>query len=154
MITKVNFIYLSFIITSLTHLSTSCINQKADLAVASITITEERSKVVDYTVPFQHYTNNLLFKRPEKDYDMLAFVEPLSRDIWFCLAATVCFVGTVMYWLNYLSPYGCKDENGKGTAKELSFLNSLWFSLACILQQGTSDRPKAISGTQVHQFNS
>lgn len=122
------------------------------MSVAALTITESREKAVDFTVAYQHYTDDLLFSRPEDEDNLFIFVDPLSHSIWFCLAGTVCFVGIVTFLLNYFCPYGWKDENGKGTAKEFSFFNSLWFSLACILQQGAADRPKALSGNKLMRF--
>ncbi|XP_031550867.1 glutamate receptor 2-like isoform X2 [Actinia tenebrosa] len=122
------------------------IDRKADMAVAALTVTESREKVVDFTVAYQHYTDEMLMSKPAEEDNLFIFVDPLSHAIWFSLAGTVVVVGIITYLLNYFCPYGWKDKNGQGAAAEFSLFNSLWFSLACILQQGAADRPKALSG--------
>ena len=52
----------------------------------------------------------------------------------------------LFFVINYFSPYGHKDANGKGTSEEFSFFNSMWFALACMLQQGGDNTPRNLSG--------
>jgi len=57
--------------------------QKADLVVADITITVEREKAVDFTMPFMDLGVTILYKKPaEKDPDLFAFLSPFTFDLW------------------------------------------------------------------------
>ena len=56
--------------------------QTADLAVASLTISYERDRVVDFTTPFMSLGLSILFKKPEKKKPSLfSFLGPLSDQV-------------------------------------------------------------------------
>lgn len=124
--------------------------QRADVAVAALTITESREKVVDFTVPFMYYTEEMLLKKASFNngsIDFLQFMNPFRIEVWFVTLATLVVISVSTFVINYLSPYGHKDANGRGTSEEFSFFNSVWFSLACMLQQGSESQPRSLSGT-------
>ena len=118
------------------------------MATSAIAITESRQKVVDFSVPHMYYTEDVLMKKPssKKDVDLLQFMNPFENQVWFCTLATLVIISVAVFVINYFSPYGYKDENGKGTAEEFSFFNSAWFALACMLQQGGDHTPRSLSG--------
>ena len=60
--------------------------------------------------------------------------------------ATLVVISVSTFVINYLSPYGYKGANGRGTSEEFSFFNSVWFALACMLQQGSENQPRSLSG--------
>ena len=118
------------------------------MANGAISISESREKVVDFSVPFMYYTEDVLMKKPssEQSVDLLDFMDPFENQVWFCTLATVVIISVAVFVINYFSPYGYKDEHGKGTAEEFSFFNSAWFALACMLQQGGDNTPRSLSG--------
>ena len=122
--------------------------KKADIIVAALTITERREKVLDFIVPFMFYTEQMLLKKTsvEEGNDLLQFMNPFANEVWFATLATLVIISISVFLINYFSPYGYKDENGKGTSEEFSFFNSVWFALACMLQQGGDNTPKSLSG--------
>ena len=123
--------------------------KRADLIVADLTITESREKVVDFTVPYMYYTEDILMKKPSSkngEIDLLQFMNPFHRNVWFATLASLVTISIAVFVINYYSPYGYKDENGRGTSEEFSFFNSVWFALACMLQQGGDNTPKGLSG--------
>lgn len=62
--------------------------QKADLAVAGLTINFQREQVIDFTIPFLNLGISILFKRPVKDApNLFSFLSPLSVDIWLYMIA-------------------------------------------------------------------
>ncbi|KAL9962102.1 hypothetical protein ACROYT_G031174 [Oculina patagonica] len=124
------------------------ISKRADIAVADLTITERREKVVDFTVPYMHYTEDLLMKKASssRSIDLLQFMNPFDNCVWIATLASLVVISVAVFLLNYFSPYGYKDEKGKGTSEEFSFFNSVWFSLASLLQQGADNTPRGLSG--------
>ena len=124
-------------------------SKHADIIVSDLTITESREKVVDFSIPFMPYTEEILLKKPSSkgQIDLLQFLEPFDSYVWFATLASLVVTSVAVYVINYFSPYGYKDENGQGTSEEFSYSNSLWFAVACMLQQGASDTPRNLSGT-------
>ncbi|XP_015751874.1 PREDICTED: glutamate receptor ionotropic, kainate 3-like [Acropora digitifera] len=124
------------------------INQRADIAVADITITERREKVVDFTIPYMFTTQDVIIKTSsfEETVDLLQFMDPFHSEVWFAKLVALLVVSVAVFILNYFSPFGYKDDNNPGTSQEFSFFNSVWFSLACMLQQGAENQPRNLSG--------
>ena len=121
----------------------------ADLIVADLTITESREKVVDFTVPFMYYTEDILMKKTSSnndEIDLLQFMNPFHSDVWFATLVSLVVISVAVFVINYFSPYGYKGENGRGTSEKFSFSNSVWFALACMLQQGAENSPRNLSG--------
>lgn len=125
------------------------ISQRADLAVGDLTITECREKVVDFSTPYIFTTEDVLLKKSSsgETVDLLQFMNPFHSDVWFAILVTLLVVSVTVFILNYFSPFGYKDDNDLGTSREFSFFNSVWFSLACMLQQGAENQPRNLSGS-------
>ena len=104
---------------------------------------------MDFSVPYMFYTEDMLLKKAsaKESIDLLQFMNPFDPQVWFATLATLVVISVAVFIINYFSPYGYKDENGKGTSEEFSFFNSVWFSLACMLQQGGDNTPRSLSGT-------
>ena len=125
--------------------------QHADVTGA-LTLTESREKVVDFTVPFMYYTEEMLLKKTSFDngsIDFLQFTNPFRNDVWLATLATMVVISVSIFVINYFSPFGNKDVNGRGTSEEFRFFNSVWFALACMLQQGSESQPRSFSGTEL-----
>ena len=133
-------------------MSSCTIFQRADIALAGLTITELREKVVDFSVPFMHYTDDILLKKrsasEEKKFNT-QFMQPFQDDVWIATLVTLVLISVSTFALNYFSPYGYKDKNGQGTSEDFSFINSVWFTWSCMLQQGAETQPRSLSGTAV-----
>ena len=115
----------------------------------AIAVTESREKVVDFSVPYMYYTEDFILKKEQPStgvVDLLQFMDPFENQVWFATLACVVVISIAIFAINYFSPYGYKDDNGKGTSEEFSFFNSVWFALACMLQQGGDNTPKSLSG--------
>lgn len=77
---------------------------------------------------------------------LMQFMNPFQNNVWFATLVTLVVISVAVFVINYFSPYGYKDENGRGTSKEFSYFNSLWFALGCMLQQGAENQPRSLSG--------
>ncbi|CAH3162257.1 unnamed protein product [Pocillopora meandrina] len=124
------------------------VGKRADIAVASLTVTESREKIVDFSIPYMYYSREILVKKSPHSgkVDLLQFMNPFDIQVWFVTLASLVIISVAVFVINYFSPYGCKDENGRGTSEEFNFFNSVWFALACMLQQGGDNTPKSSSG--------
>lgn len=59
------------------------IRHEADIAVASMTITAERERVIDFSKPFMSLGISIMIKKPMKQKPgLLSFLNPLSKEIW------------------------------------------------------------------------
>lgn len=122
--------------------------KKADIAAAPLTVTEVREKTVDFMMPFMYFTEDMLIRKQKavQEVDYLQFMNPFENEVWFCTIATIVVISIAVFVINYYSPYGHKREDGHGTSEEFNYFNSLWFSVACMLQQGGDNTPRSLSG--------
>ncbi|XP_065285154.1 glutamate receptor ionotropic, kainate 2-like [Dermacentor albipictus] len=72
------------------------VDKEADLAVGDLTITSEREKAVDFTMPFMTLGVSILYKKTEQKRSLLFFLSPLSPDVWLCVAAACIAVSVVL----------------------------------------------------------
>ncbi len=119
--------------------------------MASLTINQYRQKAIDFTIPFLTLGISILFKVPTSEKPgLLSFLNPLSMEIWFyTLAATLAISFIMMISARFAppeweNPHPCEEESEElETAFSLS--NSIWFSVATLVQAGTDVSPKAVS---------
>lgn len=77
-----------------------CCFQKADLAVASLTISYVREQVIDFTKPFMNLGISIIFRRPEKkNPSLFSFLSPLSFEIWIYMLAAYLIVSFMLFVL-------------------------------------------------------
>lgn len=56
--------------------------QKAHVAIAPLTITLKRERVVDFSKPFMNLGISIMIKKPEKQKPgIFSFMDPLSRQV-------------------------------------------------------------------------
>lgn len=59
------------------------IRHEADIAIASMTITSERERVIDFSKPFMSLGISIMIKKPVKQKPgFFSFLNPLSKEIW------------------------------------------------------------------------
>ena len=116
--------------------------QKADLAVAALTISFQREQAVDFTKPFLNLGISILYKRPQKKTpNLFSFLSPLSIDIWLYMIAAYLVVSFMLFVLarfspyEWQNPYPCKPDSGI-LVNQFSLLNSMWFTIGSLMQQG------------------
>ncbi|XP_071747530.1 glutamate receptor ionotropic, kainate 2 isoform X1 [Lepeophtheirus salmonis] len=129
--------------------------QKADLAIADLTITYEREQAVDFTMPYMNLGVSILYKKPtRKPPNLFSFLSPLSLDVWIYMATAYLGVSVLLFILARFSPYEwdnphpCADEPDV-LVNEFSLVNSMWFTIGSLMQQGSDLAPKAISTRMV-----
>ncbi|KAK6742564.1 hypothetical protein RB195_010055 [Necator americanus] len=127
------------------------LNGKADVAVASLTINQERERVVDFSKPFMTTGISIMIKKPDKqEFSVFSFMQPLSTEIWMYIIFAYIGVSVVIFLVSRFSPYEWRvEETARGgftISNDFSVYNCLWFTLAAFMQQGTDILPRSISG--------
>ncbi|XP_017492005.1 PREDICTED: glutamate receptor 1-like, partial [Rhagoletis zephyria] len=59
------------------------VRREADIAIAAMTITAERERVIDFSKPFMSLGISIMIKKPVKQTPgVFSFMDPLSQEIW------------------------------------------------------------------------
>uniref|UniRef100_A0A8C7GS98 Glutamate receptor n=1 Tax=Oncorhynchus kisutch TaxID=8019 RepID=A0A8C7GS98_ONCKI len=81
--------------------------KRADMAIGSLTINEERSEIIDFSVPFVETGISVMVARSNGTVSPSAFLEPYSPAVWvmmFVMCLTV--VAVTVFIFEYCSPVG------------------------------------------------
>ncbi|XP_058159849.1 glutamate receptor ionotropic, kainate 3 isoform X2 [Dasypus novemcinctus] len=127
------------------------IDHKADLAVAPLTITHIREKAIDFSKPFMTLGVSILYRKPNgTNPSVFSFLNPLSPDIWMYVLLAYLGVSCVLFVIARFSPYEWYDAHPCNPGSEVvennfTLLNSFWFGMGSLMQQGSELMPKALS---------
>ncbi|XP_065732495.1 glutamate receptor ionotropic, kainate 1 isoform X8 [Phocoena phocoena] len=127
------------------------IDHKADLAVAPLTITYVREKVIDFSKPFMTLGISILYHKPNgTNPGVFSFLNPLSPDIWMYVLLACLGVSCVLFVIARFTPYEwynphpCNPDSDV-VENNFTLLNSFWFGVGALMQQGSELMPKALS---------
>lgn len=92
---------------------------------------------------------SIMIKKPEREKPgVFSFMDPLSPAVWGCIIAGFFAVSFILYMVGRFSPYEWQKEgNGDVTlapSDTFSFVNTLWFSLGALMQQGPDIFPRCV----------
>uniref|UniRef100_A0A8C4Z2C7 Glutamate receptor n=1 Tax=Gadus morhua TaxID=8049 RepID=A0A8C4Z2C7_GADMO len=128
------------------------INRKADLAVASFTITSEREKVIDFSKPFMTLGISILYRvHLGRKPGYFSFLDPFSPAVWLFMLLAYLAVSCILFLAARLSPYEwynphpCLRERKDLLENQYTLGNSLWFPIGGFMQQGSEIMPRALS---------
>nr|CAH7759919.1 unnamed protein product [Callosobruchus chinensis] len=132
------------------------------MAIAAMTITSERERVIDFSKPFMSLGISIMIKKPVKQKPgVFSFLNPLSKEIWVSVMFAYVAVSIVLFVVARFSPYewrlihtsitgrdtlGQHTNHGGTMANDFTMMNSLWFALGAFMQQGGELSPRSISG--------
>jgi len=120
--------------------------QKADIAIAPLTINSQRERVLDFSKPFMELGISIMIKKPEKlKPGVFSFMAPLSTHIWLCIVFSYVGVSMVLFLVSRFSPYEWQIEDkmsGLSYTNDFTILNSLWFALGAFMRQGCDISPR------------
>ncbi|CAG0923707.1 unnamed protein product [Notodromas monacha] len=131
------------------------LDREADLATADLTISYEREEAVDFTMPFMNLGIGILYKKPAKKApNLFSFLSPLSLDVWIYMATAYLGVSVMLFVIARFTPYEWDNphpcvQNPPALENQFSLLNSLWFTIGSLMQQGSDVAPKAVSTRMV-----
>uniref|UniRef100_A0AAY4D6U7 Glutamate receptor n=1 Tax=Denticeps clupeoides TaxID=299321 RepID=A0AAY4D6U7_9TELE len=124
---------------------------RADLAVAPLTITYLREKVIDFSKPFLNMGISILYRKPNSTNNgFFSFLNPMTPDIWVYILLAYLGVSCVLFVIARFSPYEWYDAHpcnpGSGVVENnFTLFNSFWFGVGSLMQQGSELMPKALS---------
>lgn len=124
---------------------------EADMAVADLTITSKREEAVDFTLPFMNTGISILFKKPtQKATTLFSFLSPFSMVVWVYVLGAYVGISVILFVVGRLSPYEwdnphpCRQDD-QVLENDFSLLNSFWFTIGSLMQQGSDLQPKSMS---------
>uniref|UniRef100_A0A3P9JV03 Glutamate receptor n=1 Tax=Oryzias latipes TaxID=8090 RepID=A0A3P9JV03_ORYLA len=126
-------------------------DHRADLAVAPLAITYVREKVIDFSKPFMTLGISILYRKPNgTNPGVFSFLSPLSPDIWMYILLAYLGVSCVLFVIarfspyEWYNPYPCNPDSDV-VENNFTLLNSFWFGVGALMQQGSELMPKALS---------
>ncbi|XP_041980059.1 glutamate receptor ionotropic, kainate 2-like [Aricia agestis] len=131
------------------------LDKKADLAVCDLTITEERKKVVDFSVPFMSLGISILYTKERKiTPGVFSFLYPYTFEVWMYTATAYCVVSIVLFVCSRISPADWEnpqpcDKDPEELENIWNFKNCTWLTMGSIMTQGCDILPKAIGSRWV-----
>ncbi|KAL3532905.1 hypothetical protein ACH5RR_006426 [Cinchona calisaya] len=105
----------------------SNVSKTFDMVVGDTTILADRSKYVDFTLPYSE-SGIVVVVKHKKEKDMWIFVKPFKWDLWLTIFSTCIFIGIV---LRILENRAKNNSDSLGPHKQqLGFL--FWFPIAVL----------------------
>ncbi|XP_036885564.1 glutamate receptor ionotropic, kainate 1 isoform X3 [Sturnira hondurensis] len=127
------------------------IDHRADLAVAPLTITYVRETAIDFSKPFMTLGISILYRKPNgTNPGVFSFLNPLSPDIWMYVLLACLGVSCVLFVIARFTPYEWHNPhpcnpNSDVVENHFTLLNSFWFGVGALMQQGSELMPRALS---------
>uniref|UniRef100_A0A8C2KVP7 Glutamate receptor n=1 Tax=Cyprinus carpio TaxID=7962 RepID=A0A8C2KVP7_CYPCA len=128
------------------------ISRKADLAVAALTITAEREKVIDFSKPFMTLGISIMYRvHIGSRSGYFSFLDPFSPGVWLFMLLAYLAVSCVLFLVARLTPYEwynphpCLKGRCSLLINQYSLGNSFWFPVGGFMQQGSTIAPRALS---------
>ncbi|KAH6937286.1 hypothetical protein HPB50_026481 [Hyalomma asiaticum] len=131
------------------------LRKEADIAVAPLTITAERSRAVYFSEPFMKSGLAVLARRPETEplsvFSLFSFLRPLSWEVWLCLLSAYVAVAVLLFVINRLNlAVATPPKVPPGPCSHL--YNSLWYALGAFMSEECNNcRPKSV-GSRLISF--
>jgi ABC-type amino acid transport substrate-binding protein len=121
---------------------------RADLAIADLTITYDRKKVVDFTNPFMNLGIGILFVKPTpKEKNLFSFLDPFTTSVWVYTGLAYIFISVLVFVLSRInnddweSSHPC-DQDPEEVESIWNILNCVWLMMGSIMGQGSDILPK------------
>ncbi|XP_077049348.1 glutamate receptor ionotropic, NMDA 2D [Agelaius phoeniceus] len=121
--------------------------RRADMAIGSLTINEERSEIIDFSVPFVETGISVMVSRSNGTVSPSAFLEPYSPAVWvmmFVMCLTV--VAVTVFIFEYFSPVGYNRSLASGQragGSTFTIGKSIWLLWALVFNNSVPvENPK------------
>lgn len=121
---------------------------RADLAIADLTITYDRKKVVDFTNPFMTLGIGILYVKPTpKEKNLFSFLDPFTTSVWVYTGLAYLFISILVFLLSRInnddweSSHPCQQDPEE-VESIWNILNCVWLMMGSIMGQGSDILPK------------
>lgn len=115
--------------------------QRADLAIAAITITPDREGVVDFTKRYLDYSVGILMSKSVEKLSIFSLLAPFDISVWVCLCAAVPVVGVMIFILRRVQTVCSRQSATAPNTASTSLLNTVWIVYGAFTQQGNTRPP-------------
>ncbi|XP_041942545.1 glutamate receptor ionotropic, NMDA 2B [Alosa sapidissima] len=106
------------------------VTKNAHMAVGSLTINEERSEVIDFSVPFIETGISVMVSRSNGTVSPSAFLEPFSADVWVMMFVMLLLVSAMaVFVFEYFSPVGynrCLADGREAGGPSFTIGKAIW----------------------------
>ncbi|XP_028404763.1 glutamate receptor ionotropic, NMDA 1-like [Dendronephthya gigantea] len=122
---------------------------EADMAVSDLTISEQRSKVVDFTHPYMDASMAIMVKVSRRERNNWTdFMDPFAASLWIAIIVCINTTLLIMWLLERYSPYG-QRERGKFLKRSeehsFGFVQAIWFTWSVVFQTDIGSKPKGVA---------
>lgn len=128
------------------------IDGRAALAIAPLTVTSKRSKVVHFSIPFQTIGISLMIKKPGSwDSNPLGntpffFLYVFTKEVWICIIVTYVVITALLFFVTkFTGPPDRAKDYEISQKRKLTICSTVWFTMGSFLLRGTGIYPKSIS---------
>ena len=133
------------------------LRNEADIVIADLTITDDRSRVVDFTHPFMEIGVGVLVRvdREGVTHGIWTFLQPVAAELWIITFIAISFMGILFWSMERIAFWivdkfathkdGEKHEIRRKTLAEFSFAASLHYSWSTVVR--TRDKVTRPSNT-------
>lgn len=120
---------------------------EADLAMAPLTLTAAREKVVGMTKPFMQTGISILLRRDRSENQgSFNFLSPFNTQTWVSLLVAYLGTAACIFLVARLSPCEWLPQSEQNN---FSIMHSLWYTVGGLTLQGAGPHPKSLSGRVV-----
>lgn len=120
---------------------------EADLAVAPLTLTAAREKVVGMTKPFMQTGISILLRRDRSENpDSFNFLSPFNTQTWVSLLVAYLGTAACLSLVARLSPCEWLPQSEQNN---FGIVHSFWYTIGGLTLQGAGPHPKSLSGRVV-----
>ena len=103
-------------------------HQRADMAVADLTVNAIRSEVISFAQPYINLEMGLIHKKRTVRFDFFAFLMPFSTSVWLVIGGCLLLTTASLY---VFGKFNGDDDPLK------TVVSCLYFGLACLFVQGS-----------------
>ena len=88
------------------------LNDEADMAVADLSITTERLKAVEFSMPWMNLGISIIYIKPRKaPPSFFSFLEPFSNGVWISTVGSIMMVAVMTFVIGRFTPYEWFNPN-------------------------------------------
>ncbi|XP_055348050.1 glutamate receptor-like [Paramacrobiotus metropolitanus] len=128
------------------------IHGTADMTIGDLSIISEREAVVDFTIPFMNDAYVVMMKTVTgRQVRMFSFLDPFSWTLWLSIGLALMITFLIIFIVGRIAPSEwhlsnrCDPRATNGLVNEYTAEESLWFTIATLLQQGPNIEPRAVA---------
>ncbi|XP_031622004.1 uncharacterized protein LOC116340012 isoform X2 [Contarinia nasturtii] len=102
------------------------VSGSADMSFASLSVSKDRAKAIDFSIPYFHSGVSLLASPKRKsEIPLLAFLLPFSPELWIAIFTSLNITAVAVAVYEWLSPFGLNPW-GRQRSKNFSLSSALW----------------------------